>query len=172
MHIRQLNSSDASIYQTLRLQALNELPPAFGSPANEEQDKPLKDIEDFLTGTDDRSLYGAFIDSSIVGMIRYSRYSGSNEGHRSYIASFYVDPIHRGKGIGKTLLEKGITLAEKDEKIRRINLTVVSDQAPAIRLYEKMGFSKCGTDFEAFSSEGRFYDEILMTKPLTLPQTQ
>lgn len=168
MLIRQLNSSDASIYRTLRIQALTELPPAFGSPSIEEQQKPLEETANSLIGTNDRALFGVFIDSSLVGMIRHSRYTGFNEGHRSYIAGFYVDPSHRGKGLGRALLEKAISLAERDEKIRRINLSVVSTQAAAIGLYESMGFSKCGTSFEEFYAEGQFHDEILMTKSLDL----
>ncbi|MGJ8657909.1 MAG: GNAT family N-acetyltransferase [Akkermansiaceae bacterium] len=168
MLIRQLDSSDASIYQKLRLQALNEYPPAFGSNADEESVKTNIEIEQYLIGTDDRILFGAFIDSTIVGMIRHSLYTGTNEGHRSYIASFYVDPDHRGKGIGRALLKEGIALAEKNENIRRINLTVVSGQASAIRLYESMGFLKCGTDYETFIDNGKFYDEILMTKSLKM----
>ncbi|MGJ8678666.1 MAG: hypothetical protein ACSHX0_14240 [Akkermansiaceae bacterium] len=46
------------------------------------------------------------------------------------------------------------------------NWTVVSDQLAAIRLYEPLGFVECGIDYEAFSTRGQFFDEILMTKPV------
>ncbi|MDA3832183.1 MAG: GNAT family protein [Spirochaetales bacterium] len=164
MEIRELRSSDAASYRQLRLQALAEWPPAFGSPVEEEREKPIEDIESFLIGTRDRKLFGAFAGSILLGIVRYSRYSGSNERHRAYVAGLYVDPGHRGQGVGRALLEKVLNESHKDPTIRRINLTVVSDQSKAIRLYESLGFVECGTDYEAFSARGQFFDEILMTK--------
>ena len=166
MNIRNLSPTDAVHYRKLRLQALHEWPPAFGSPANEEEKKSVEEMANFLKETGDRKLFGAFVDSALVGMVRHSRYSGSNEGHRSYVASFYVDPGFRGHGTGRALLTAAINDAENDEVIQRINLTVVSSQAPAIQLYESVGFSKCGTDYEAFSARDEFFDELLMTKRL------
>ena len=166
MEIRELKSSDATSYRKLRLQALAEWPPAFGSPVEEENEKPMKETESFLIGTRDRKLFGTFVGSMLTGTVRYSRYSGSNEGHRAYVAGLYVDPDHRGQGAGRALLERTIDESKNDKTIRRLNLTVVSDQSTAIRLYESLGFVECGTDYEAFSARGQFFDEILMTKPV------
>ena len=166
MKIRELTSLDAGCYRTLRIQALSEWPPAFGSAVEEEEKKTITETENFLSATKDRKLLGAFVGSSLIGSVRYSRYSGSNEGHRSYIAGLYVDPGHRGKGVGRALLERCLSEAENDEAIRRVNLTVVAAQMAAIRLYESVGFVKCGTDYEAFSADGQFFDELLMTLPL------
>ncbi|MDF1811505.1 MAG: GNAT family N-acetyltransferase [Verrucomicrobiales bacterium] len=166
MEIRELKSFDATSYRELRVQALAEWPPGFGSLVGEEKEKAMEETESFLTGTTDRKLFGAFAGSMLTGTVRYSRYSGSNEGHRAYIAGLYVDPGHRRKGAGRALLEKAIDESKKDQTIRRINLTVVSDQSMAIRLYQSLGFVECGIDYEAFSARGLFFDEILMTKQI------
>lgn len=166
MEIRELTSLDARIYRELRIQGLSEWPPAFGTPTEEEENKAITETERFLTGSNDRRLFGAFANSNLIGIVRHSRYSGSNEGHRSYIAGLYVDPSHRGLGVGRALLEKCINESKSDGTIRRINLTVVSGQLAAIRLYESIGFVKCGTDYEAFSANGQFFDELLMTMPV------
>ena len=172
MKIRELTSADAVPYRTLRVQALTEWPPAFGSPVAEEKGKPVEETESFLKGSKDRKLFGSFDGHKLTGIVRYSRYSGSNEGHRAYIAGLYVDPDHRGQGIGRALLARGIEESKKDKEIRRINLTVVSEQFAAIKLYESMGFEKCGVDYEAFLERGHYFDEILMTKPMTGKQSE
>ncbi len=171
MEIRELTSSDTASYRPLRIQALAEWPPAFGSPAIEEKEKSTTEIERFLNGSKERKLFGSFEDHKLTGIVRYSLYSGSNENHRAYIAGLYVDPDYRGQGVGRALLKKGIEEAKKNKEVRRINLTVVSGQKAAIKLYESMGFEKCGIDYEAFSAKGRYFDEILMTKPMMKNQS-
>jgi len=166
MEIRELNPSDTASYRAIRIQALDEWPPAFGSPAVEEKEKSIEETERFLSGSKERKLFGSFDGHKLTGIIRHSLYSGSNEGHRAYIAGLYVDPDHRGQGIGRALLARGIEESKKNNEIRRLNLNVVSDQKAAISLYESMGFEKCGIDYEAFSAKGRYFDEILMTKPI------
>jgi len=166
MEIRELKPSDAAPYRALRIQALREWPPAFGAPAEEEEVKPLSETESFLIGSKNQKLFGAFVDGVLIGTVRCSRYSGSNESYRFYLAGFYVKPNHRSQGIGRALLTASIEEAKKDPIVRRINLTVVSAQSEAIQLYESMGFSRCGVDYEAFSARGQFFDELLMTKPI------
>ena len=166
MKIRELTPLDAGLYRALRIQALSEWPPAFGSPVEEEEKKTISETEVFLEGSKNRRLFGAFKKSSLIGIVRYSRYSGSNEGHRSYIAGLYVDPSHRGQGNGRALLERCLREAKNDDSIRRVNLTVVSAQLAAIRLYESLGFVRCGTDYEAFRAKDQFFDELLMTMPI------
>ena len=51
----------------------------------------------------------------------------------------YTDPAYRQRGLASTLLEYVIQTAH-DLGIPRIELTVVSLNAPAIKLYQKYGF--------------------------------
>jgi L-amino acid N-acyltransferase YncA len=52
------------------------------------------------------------------------------------------------------------------EAYRRVNLTVMTQQAGAIRLHQSFGFRIYGTEPETFSRAGQFYDEHLMTLEL------
>lgn len=51
----------------------------------------------------------------------------------------YVQPAHQHKGIGKTLLEKSITMATSS-KYEYIRLDTLNHMLPAINLYKKYGF--------------------------------
>jgi hypothetical protein len=48
MHIRRLNTSDASAFQLLYLLGLREAPTAFGSSYAEEKDRPTTFVESQL----------------------------------------------------------------------------------------------------------------------------
>jgi len=166
MNIRLLQGSDAVPYKELRIQAVSEWPPAFGVIPEEEEAKEITSIARSLEHSENRSFWGAFSSGALIGILRYSRYSGENEGHRAYIAGLYVAPECRGQGVGRSLVEYAIREARNDPRIRRLNLTVVSGQAAARRLYESLGFEECGIDFEAFEARGSYFNEIMMTLPI------
>ncbi|PAK54486.1 N-acetyltransferase [Paenibacillus sp. 7541] len=51
-----------------------------------------------------------------------------------------IGPDHRGKGLGKTMMEYNLALY-KEEQVKRAYLEAISTNAPAIRLYESVGYS-------------------------------
>ena len=74
----------------------------------------------------------------IVGMaLYYNRYS-TWKGKTIHLEDLIVKQSHRNKGIGKTLLNKLISLAKK-EKIRRVEWCVLDWNKPAITFYENSG---------------------------------
>lgn len=163
-NVRLLGPADAEAYRLVRLQGLQEQPPAFGVLPEEEPG--LAELARRLAASDDRWFFGAFQEEQLVGIVRLSRYSASNEKHRAYFAGLYVLPPYRRHGLGKALIHAGLNRAANAGDIRRVNLTVVTQQEPAIRLYQSFGFRICGTDLETFSSAGKYYDEHLMTLEL------
>ena len=169
MTLRVLTRDDASAYRDLRLRALREWPPAFGTPVEEEERMSLGALSERLVESKDRCLLGAFEGRALVGSIRLSRYDASNECHLAYLAGFYVIPERRRFGHGRALATQAITRARLDGVLRRLNLTVVSQQKSAIALYESLGFVPYGIEKEAFHARGLFYDEILMTLALSPP---
>lgn len=58
------------------------------------------------------------------------------------IHDFVVDPVHRGKEIGKFLLDQIARYGEENGYCR-INLEVRDDNASAQKLYRKAGFDHC-----------------------------
>jgi len=80
-----------------------------------------------------------------------------------YLGGFVIKNTHQGKGLGTAILLH-IGETEKAKGIRRVELTVSLDNAPAIRLYKKVGFDIEGRIRMSYSlaSTGQFYDEYLM----------
>ncbi|NJO40268.1 MAG: GNAT family N-acetyltransferase [Cyanobacteria bacterium CRU_2_1] len=65
------------------------------------------------------------------------------------------------------MVKEALNWAANMQSIRRVNLTVVTQQEAAICLYRSLGFRIYGTEQEAFLKAGRFYDEHLMTLPIS-----
>jgi len=166
MTIRTLTPADLKEYRILRLAALHEQPPAFGTPAEKEENLALKAMASRLQASDDTYILGVFLDDVLVGTIRFSRFEEANEKHRGFIAGLYVKPDYRRRGLARALVTEVLVRAQRDCSLRRIHLTVVTVQAAAIHLYKSLGFCIYGTEHEAFSNQGQFYDEHLMELPL------
>ena len=163
--MRILTPADAEAYLVVRLCALREQPPAFGSLPEDELN--IVDTATRLAQSEDRCFFGAFQGSQLIGIIRLSRYTAPNERHRAYLGGLYVLPAFRRGGCGKALVEQALKQAASIQELTRVNLTVVTGQEAAIRLYQSLGFRIYGTERETFSNAGKFYDEHLMTLELT-----
>jgi len=68
----------------------------------------------------------------------------------------------RGNGIGRRLLDIGIAWARNRPSIEKLILVVTSNNAHAIGLYTKCGFSIEGTEIRAIKRNGQYYDFIHM----------
>ena len=162
MTIRTLTPADVQDYRVLRLAALHEQPPAFGTPAAKEEKLALEAVAARLQASEDTFILGAFSDDVLVGTIRFSRFDEANEKHRGFMAGLYVRPDFRRRGLARSLATEVLERAQRDTGLRRIHLTVVTAQDAAIQLYKSLGFYIYGTEHEAFSDRGLFYDEHLM----------
>ena len=162
MTIRTLTPADVHEYRVLRLAALHEQPPAFGTPAAKEEKLALEAVAARLQASEDTYILGAFSDDILVGTIRFARFDEANEKHRGCMAGLYVRPDFRRRGLARALATSVLERARRDPGLRRIHLTVVTAQDAAIQLYKSLGFRIYGTEHEAFSNQGQFYDEHLM----------
>ena len=168
MTLRALTPADTADYRALRLAALREQPPAFGTPVEKEEKLSLEELAARLRASEDGYLLGAFANGKLVGSVRFARFE-ENEQHRGLIAGLYVHPDFRKRGVARALLGEVLVRA-RALGLRRLHLTVVTGQEAAVRLYKSFGFSIYGTEREAFSKGGRFYDEYLMALVLQAEQ--
>lgn len=75
--------------------------------------------------------------------------------------------VHReyqSMGIGTRLLETVIDLADNWLMLKRLELEVFSDNEKAINLYQKMGFEIEGIRRKAAIRNGRYADEMVMSR--------
>ena len=90
-------------------------------------------------------LYVSQNDEGIDGFIRVtSGVTGAIKGCGSTeITTFYVQPRHHGKGIGKALLAQALDQCRACGA-ESVWLTTNSENTPAIGFYEAMGFTQIG----------------------------
>ena len=71
-----------------------------------------------------------------------------------WLGHIIVAPNHRGRGLGRLLVDKLVHFAFKGLKARRISLIVFPDNTPAIDCYLTIGFKQAGVEFHQFGGRG------------------
>jgi ribosomal protein S18 acetylase RimI-like enzyme len=64
-----------------------------------------------------------------------------HDGHRGTMYYVGVDPSHRGKGLGREVMQTAETWLS-DRGVWKVNLLVRNDNAKAIGFYERAGYAK------------------------------
>jgi ribosomal protein S18 acetylase RimI-like enzyme len=162
IQIRQLNPADAESFRELRLEGLRLNPEAFGSTYEFEKDQPLERYTGWLTNS---TVFGAFQNSELIGTASFTQLSGLKDSHKGLLRAMYVRPNSRRSGAGRQLVQAVIELAR--QKVEQLQLAVVSDNQPALRLYQALGFRQYGLEPHALKHNGHYSDEILMSLDLT-----
>ena len=162
LQIRQLTPSDAESFRELRLEGLRLSPEAFGGTYDFEKDQPLTRYTGWLTNS---TVFGAFQNSQLIGTASFTQLSGLKDAHKGLLRAMYVLPTHRRSGAGRQLVQAVIATAR--QKVEQVQLSVVSDNQPAIRLYQTLGFRQYGLEKNALKHNGQYSDEILMSLELT-----
>ena len=153
--------ADARLYREIRLEALQQAPEAFGSTFEHECSQSLAQFEEALTKAD---VFGAFRETDLLGMAGYRTQAGAKQAHKGLLWGMYVRSIARGTGVAKRLVEA--VLGHARERVELVQLTVVSENEAAQRLYRSCGFVAYGHEVHALKQGGRYYDEVLMAVAL------
>jgi ribosomal protein S18 acetylase RimI-like enzyme len=111
----------------------------------------------------------AEINGTVVGYIRLRPASPLPENaHVIGVFGLAVAPDARHRGVGTALL----TAAEQHARARgarKLSMRVLSTNPDAIRLYTGLGFEREGVLRDEFLIEGRYVDDVLMSKHLGGP---
>jgi ribosomal protein S18 acetylase RimI-like enzyme len=157
IQVRQLTSADVESLREVRLEGLRLNPEAFGSTFEDEQSAPLDKFLGWITNS---QVFGAFQNSQLIGIAAFGVFTGRKDSHKGWLRAMYVRPDHRRSGAGRMLVEA--TLQAARQRVEIIQLSVVSDNLPALRLYQRLGFQQYGFEKRALKHNGRYYDEIHM----------
>lgn len=158
--IRRLGLDDAPAYRAIRHEALANHPEAFVSSAESFAQKSDAEIRETLSAL---TVFGAILpDGSLGGINAFLRPEGIKERHRGWMIQVYVRPEYRGSGMAQALVEHLVHHASS--QVLQVHLGVWSENVPAIKLYERLGFETYGTEPRYLFVNGRYIDEHLMVR--------
>ncbi len=112
------------------------------------------------------NLYGlvACVDGDVAGTLGLRMITHSPRRRHVAKLGMAVHDKWQGRGIGLALLNAAIDLADRWLNLTRLELTVYTDNAPAIKLYKRVGFKVEGT-LERYSfRDGEFADAYTMAR--------
>jgi putative acetyltransferase len=155
--IRPVRTEDAEGAYRLRLQpGALEFTLAFPSQRPEATHRWIEGL-----GPQDHT-FVAVLDGQIVGLA--GMHVGQGRRRHTADLGMSVHDQFQGRGIGRKLLAALLDVADNYLGLTRVELEVLPDNAPAIRLYESMGFEHEGCKRKAVFRKGQHWDALLMAR--------
>ena len=159
--IRPVTRAEAAAWREIRLESLKNHPLAFMSSYEETVRRDLDFFAQQIPepGGDD-VLLGVYSDGVLSGCARFARETRAKERHKGAMASVYLRPALRGRGIGAALIGRLIEHART--RVSLLRCSVGAENRAAGDLYRRLGFVKHGIEPRSLRYEGRDYDEALL----------
>jgi len=163
--LRRLDASDTMSYRELRLEGLRGHPEAFGATWEDEAAKPPAWFAERL---ERNAVFGGWLGgSTLVGTVGLLVPDTAKLRHKGVLWGMYVRPEARGTGLAAALVARVAEQARGTAE--EVQLTVVTSNTAAVRLYTRAGFSQYGLERRALKIGTQYYDEALMALPLKQP---
>lgn len=165
MIIRAIKKNDAKDFLSLLLKLDKETDFLLLEPEERIQDveQLTKEIE-VIQKKDNQNIFVAIENGELIGYIQ----GEGGQYSRNYYTVYLIMAIRKklcNRGIGKELLTMLIDWAEK-KGMHRLELTVMTHNLSAIKLYQKMGFNIEGIRRQCLKVNDQFIDEYNMGKIL------
>ena len=107
-----------------------------------------------------KKFFTIYYNKNPIGFMGLSNISKVNKNADLFIA--IGNDEYRGRGIGKEAINWLLDYGFNKLKLHKINLGVIEDNIPAVKLYKKVGFVVEGKNIEEVFYEGKFYNFLSM----------
>jgi RimJ/RimL family protein N-acetyltransferase len=132
--------------------------------SRDQADMTVAQAHDFLEAENRKGrVLGAYVDGQLMGNIDISRQTPARRNHVASFSMGLLNALQR-QGIGRALVEEAIAWAKRKGNIEKVTLYVRSHNAPALALYQKLGFIEEGRRVKEWRVGGEYVDEVLMYK--------
>ena len=98
----------------------------------------------------------------VVGCVSLAGAPLRTAGHRCQLG-MGLEAAWRGRGFGRRLMDVALDFARAEPGIAWVDLQTFGSNAPAIALYEALGFETIGVRRDAFRIDGTIVDDVFMT---------
>ena len=167
--IRALTQADRGAFRALRRIALATDPEQFMLTLTEENALPRLHVEAALDDPDEGNfVLGAFAGEALIGIAALESGDLVKIRHVGRIASVFVHPAERRRGLGAGLMTALTERAAAGGRVVTLRLEVVADNQAAVALYRRLGFSIYGREPGAYRWQGRDWDILCMARDLAV----
>ena len=161
MEIRLIEPTDAAKFVTFYDKLIRETD--YLLPTVVEATTTVEQQENFIKKCGEyKQIFVAIDEGDIIGFMGISRSSMAKAKH---VADFAIGVLntYKRQGVASQLLE----FAEnwlREKGVKRMEMTVITENKPAIFCYEKNGYKREGVREKSINMNGKFYDEFFMVK--------
>lgn len=163
VEIRRLKETEWEAFRAIRIEALRTAPEVFGTTLEQEADQAERFWRDRLADPLNAVFCGLEA-TTPVALAGLRDGAGGNVRHRGFVWGVFVAARWRGHGVGARLMRALLDHTDARTEIDFTEHNVRSDNATAIRLYERLGFRTVGTIPRALKHAGRYGDERVMVR--------
>jgi len=141
--IERITRENVTLFKSVRLEALEESPWAFGSTHAKEAAFPESEWLARLERWNGEKGVGFLAMEGDVGCGIAGTLLDPQNSSRAQLVSMWTAPSHRRRGVGRLLVDAVVGWA-KQKEVSRLLLMVTSRNHSAMRFYEQLGFAKTG----------------------------
>ena len=175
--LQELGPRDAASFRAVRLQALSEAPEAFGTSVFEERKKTVRTYQrelgqgkkypgEFLLG-----VFSEDASPELLAVLGFYRHQKAKTMHKGLFWGMFVAESARRRGLGRWLLAEALERVRLISAVEVLQISVVTSNEPAIKLYESFGFETYGREDKAFKLGNCYHDVFHLSYNLRMQAT-